>query len=87
MPIVCPVRGGSRRDAARQRVPIAPASVYAPIGRRRWWWYAYRCLTCGVYQLGRARQLDQVTGQRRAGCGHAVVIMAARIYGAPGAGA
>jgi len=58
--------------------------VYAPRGRRRWWWYSYRCRTCGAYQLGRARDLEQVTGERRAGCGHQVNVMAARIYGASG---
>lgn len=63
------------------RAPIAPASVYAPLGRRRWWWYAYRCYTCGAHQFGRARALEQVTGVRRAGCGHQVNVMAARIYG------
>jgi len=61
--------------------PLAPPSVYAPLGRRRWWWYAYRCRTCGAYQFGRAKTLDAVTGVRRAGCGHDVSVMIARTYG------
>lgn len=66
--------------AARNRPPLAPASVYAPLARRRWWWYAYRCRTCGAHQFGRAKTLDRVAGVRRAGCGHQVSVMAARIY-------
>ena len=64
------------------RPPLAPASVYAPLGRRRWWWYAYRCRICGAHLFGRSKTLDAVTGVRRAGCGHHVNIMAARVYGA-----
>ena len=66
---------------SKPRPPLAPASVYAPLGRRRWWWYAYRCRTCGAHQFGRSKDLDTVTGVRRAGCGHQVHVMAARIYG------
>jgi hypothetical protein len=65
------------------RAPSAYVSLYAPSGRRRWWWYSYRCGTCGAYQLGRARQLEDVTGERRAGCGHQVAIVVARVYGHP----
>src|SRR5580692_9930418 len=61
----------------------AYVSLYAPAGRRRWWWYSYRCGTCGTYQLGRARELSDVTGERRAGCGHLVSIVIARTYGTP----
>lgn len=77
------VRRGSVRPpgSARQRPPLAPASVYAPLGRRRWWWYCYPCRTCGNYQFGRAKTLDAVTGVRRAGCGHEVNVMIARTYG------
>jgi DNA-directed RNA polymerase subunit RPC12/RpoP len=78
------VRQGSRK---RHLVPIAPASVFGPIGRRRFWWYTYRCRTCGAYLFGRARSLDAVTGERRAACGHRVQIMAARIYTQPESGA
>ena len=56
-----PVRGG------RQQVPIAPASVFGPVGR--------------------AKTLDAVAGERKAGCGHRVQIMAARIYSQPESGA
>jgi hypothetical protein len=81
--------GASVRRGARDRwqVPIAPASVFGPAGRRRSWWYTYRCRTCGVYLFGRAPSLDGVTGERRAGCGHRVNVMAARIYGQLGSGA
>jgi hypothetical protein len=83
------VRRGTatRRKAARNRPPLAPASVYAPLGRRRYWWYSYPCRTCGTYHFGRARELDEVTGVRRAGCGHQVNVMLARVYGRAGSGA
>lgn len=68
-------------------MPIAPASVFGPAGRRRSWRYTYRCRTCGVYLFGRAPSLDGVTGERRPGCGYRVNVMAARIYGQPGSGA
>jgi hypothetical protein len=66
-------------DRRGRRALSAYVSLYAPAGRRRWWWYSYRW--CGAYQLGRARQLEDVTGVRRAGCGHQVAIVIARIYG------
>ncbi len=69
--------------AGRWPVPIAPASVFGPVGRRRSWWYTYRCRTCGAHLFGRAKTLDAVTGERRAGCGHRVQVMAARIYTQP----
>lgn len=65
------------------RPPIAPASVFGPVGRRRFWWYTYRCRICGAHLFGRARSLEDVTGERRAGCGHRVQVMAARIYTQP----
>jgi hypothetical protein len=56
-------------------------SLYGPSGRRRWWWYPHRCGQCGAYQLGRAPQLEEVAGERRAGCGHKVNVVIARVYG------
>jgi hypothetical protein len=70
-----------------QRPPIAPASVFGPVGRRRSWWYTYRCRTSGAHLFGRARSLDAVAGERRASCGHRVQVMAARIYTQTEAGA
>ena len=78
------VRGTSQ---SRRQVPVAPASVFGPVGRRRYWWYTYRCRTCGAHLFGRARSLDDVTGERKAGCGHRVQVMAARIYSQPEPGA
>jgi hypothetical protein len=49
---------------ARQ-VPAAFVSLYLPAGHRRWHWYSYSCRTCGQHQLGRARQLEDVAGERR----------------------
>jgi hypothetical protein len=69
--------------AGRQPAPIAPASVFPPIGRRKQWAYTYPCRTCGAYLFGRARTLDAVTGERKASCGHRVRVMAARIYSQP----
>jgi hypothetical protein len=68
------------RALRRKRPPLAPASVYAPQGRRRHWWYCYPCRICATWHFGRARDLDQVADVRRAGCGHQVQVMAARIY-------
>jgi DNA-directed RNA polymerase subunit RPC12/RpoP len=66
---------------ANRKAPAAFVSLWAPAGRRRWWWYSYRCGQCGRYQLGRASTLEDVTGIRTAGCGHRVTIAIARIYG------
>lgn len=63
------------------RPPAAFVSLYAPVGRRRWWWYSYRCAVCERYQLGRAPRLEDVTGIRTAGCGHRVNVVIARTYG------
>ena len=82
-----PAAPSVRRRAAARRVPLAPASVFGPVGRRRSWWFTFRCRVCGAYQFGRARSLDAVTGERRAGCGHRVQVVAARIYLQPGTGA
>lgn len=73
------------QPAAARRGPrrTVYVSLYAPAGRRRWWWYSYRCQACGTYQLGRARELDRVTGVRKAGCGHAVEIVVSRVYRSP----
>lgn len=64
-------------------MPLAAASVFGPVGRRKSWWYTYRCGACGAYLFGWAKSLDNVTGERRAGCGHRVRVMAARIYSQP----
>ena len=90
-----PVRGRRQRAAARrprgsrnrQRVPIAPASVLGPAGRRRCWRYLCRCRTCGAHLSGWARSPGDVTGERTAGRGHRVPVMAARIYSRPEPGA
>ena len=71
------------RGARKQPAPLAPASVFPPFGKRRGWAYTYGCRTCGAYLFGRARTLDAVTGERKAGCGHRVQVMAARIYSQP----
>ena len=76
--------GAGLRVPSRQRrakVPTAFVSLFMPSGRRTWHWYWYTCRTCGAYQLGRARQLEDVTGTRRASCGHQVNIAVSRIYG------
>lgn len=78
---VAPDPGASPRSRRGSRPPAAFVSLYTPTGRRRQWWYAYRCDRCGRHQLGRARELENVTGQRRAGCGHQVSIIIARVYG------
>ena len=81
MSTVHPPRDIARR---RDRPPLAPASVFAPGGRRRSWWYTYPCRTCGTHHFGRAKELGGVTGVRRAGCGHLVLVMIARVYGRAG---
>jgi hypothetical protein len=66
--------------ARRRKVQPAYVSLYLPFGRRTWHWYSYRCAVCGTYQLGRARRLEDVAGPRRAGCGHRLNVVVARIY-------
>ena len=63
-------RRGSRRRGGRY-APPAPASAFAPFGRRRGWVYTYRCPGCGGYQVGRAQELEKVA----AGAGQAAAIM------------
>ena len=90
-----PVRGRQQRapdrrqrgSRNRQQVPIAPASMFGPAGRRRCWWSAYGCRTCGAHLSGRARSPGHVTGERTAGCGHRVQVRAARMYSQPEPGA
>jgi hypothetical protein len=80
-------QGSARRGQRKAEVPPVYVSLYVPLGRRRWWWYSYRCPACGAYQLGRAKSLDEVTGDRRAGCGHKIRVNVARVYGQPGVAA
>lgn len=75
------------RARSRSRPPLAPASVFTPRGRRRLWHYTYPCRACHTYHFGRAKALDEVTGVRRAGCGHLVSVMIARVYGQAETGA
>jgi len=65
------------------KAPAAFVSLFAPAGHRRWWHYSYRCGQCGTYQFGRAPRLEDVTGPRRASCGHKVSIVVARTYSGP----
>jgi hypothetical protein len=69
------------RRIVTRRAPSAFVSLYEPTGRRRCWWYSYRCTACGTSQLGRAPRLEDVAGERRAGCGHRVIVVIARVYG------
>jgi len=73
-----------RRIAAGRRPETAltcRVSLLAPGYRRRWWHYLCRCPVCGAPHLGRARDLADVTGERRLPCKHWVVIVVARTYG------
>lgn len=81
------IRQAARSDREPSKAPPVFVSAYEPLGRRRWWWYSYRCPHCGAYQLGRAASLDKVTGERRAGCGHKITVVIARTYSQPGRGA
>lgn len=65
----------------QNRPAPAFASLFAPSGRRKWWWYTYRCRQCGTHQFGRGRTLEDVAGIRRASCGHQVSVLIARTYG------
>ena len=69
-----------RQAPGKARPPAAFVSLYLPFGRRTWHWYAYRCPACGAHQLGRSRHLEDVAGPRRAGCGHRLNVVVARIY-------
>jgi hypothetical protein len=81
------IRPAAGSDRKPRNAPPVFVSAYEPLGRRRWWWYSYRCPHCATYQLGRAASLDKVTGERRAGCGHQLTIVIARTYSQPGPGA
>lgn len=63
--------------------PVARVSLYASAGRRRYWWVAYICPSCGSGHLGRLASPDAI-GTRRSGCGRMVRIVVARTY--PGKG-
>jgi hypothetical protein len=71
----------ARHAAPRRKPPTAFVSLFPPSGRRTWHHYWYSCRTCGAYQLGRAPRLEDVAGVRRAGCGHRVNVVIARVYG------
>lgn len=66
----------------RRRPLLARASLFEPSGNRTWYWLTYRCVTCGRYQLGRARTRAEAGGRRRAPCGHVVWVKVMRTYGA-----
>lgn len=80
------VRDRPRRSGHPQALPVY-VSLYEPVGRRTWWWYSYRCPHCRQYQLGRAKCIERVPGERRAGCGHPIRVNVARVYGQPGGAA
>ena len=90
-----PVRGRQQRAAGRhrdgcrnrQQVPIAPASMFGPAGRRRCWRYRCRCRSCDAHLSGWARSPGHVTGERTAGCGHRVQVRVARTDSQPEPGA
>ncbi|SNT59092.1 hypothetical protein SAMN05443665_105152 [Actinomadura meyerae] len=67
--------------ASIRRYPVAYASLYAPAGRRRCWWFAIRCPHCNAGHFGRLRDRDALDGVRRAGCGRLVWVVVARTYG------
>lgn len=69
-------RAGPRRAAVTCRV-----SPLVPSGWRTWWWFLGRGPLCGTPFLGRARQLEGVTRERRGQCGHRLIVVVARTYG------
>jgi hypothetical protein len=77
------IRQAARSERKPRKAPPVFVSAYEPLGRRRYWWYSYRCPHCAAYQLGRAASLDKVTGERRAGCGHKITVTIARTYTQP----
>lgn len=68
-----------------RRHPVAFASLYAPTGRRRWWWYVVRCPHCGAGHFGRVRDQEDARGVRRTGCGRLITVVVARTYRPGGA--
>lgn len=77
--------GGGYVMPSIRRHPVAYASLYAPSGRRHWWWLAYRCPHCRAGHFGRVRDRQSASGVRRAGCGRLVWVKIARTYRAGGA--
>ncbi len=68
-------RGKPPRNADTCRV-----SLLKPDSLRTYWHYLARCPKCGRPHLGRARDLERVTGTRRLPCGHWIVVVVARTY-------
>jgi len=72
-----------RRHRGQQSRPTY-VSLLLPARHRTRPWYLARCPECGEPHLGRARDLADVTRDRRLPCGHRVQIVIARVYGQPG---
>jgi hypothetical protein len=79
--VVAAVQVPARSVRRSRRTELAYVSLLVSAGRRKCWWYLATCRICGAPHLGRARQLEDVTGPRRLPCGHRVTIMVARTYG------
>ena len=64
----------------RHRAGTVRVSLLAPDQLRTYWWWLGRCAECGRPHLGRSRDLEHVTRERRLPCGHWVTIVVARTY-------
>ena len=71
----------SRRG--RRVAPRMFISLFAPSGRRSWWWFTGRCRVCGYTAFGRVRAAELAVGTRRVSCGHRAYLTVARTYRSP----
>jgi hypothetical protein len=62
-------------ERGTDRLRAAPATTFAPCGRRTMWAATYRCPHCGGWHLSRAQTEQEITGRRRAGCGRLVQLI------------
>ena len=81
------VTDGRGRRQGRRSAPPMRVSLFAPAGRRTWWWFTGRCLRCGTTSFGRVRHEEDAAGVRRVSCGHRVRVIVARTYRLPESGA
>lgn len=77
----------SARVPGRKAPRRMHVSLFAPAGRRTWWWFTGRCVRCGTTTFGRVRREEDAAGVRRAACGHRVRLTVARVYRRPDSGA
>jgi hypothetical protein len=73
-------RPDSGSSITRGSAVPAYASALVPELTRTCWHALVRCPVCGFAHMCRAREIENLTGNRRLPCGHRVALMIARTY-------